>query len=149
MSTYSLTPAERLARAQALKHASENPLQYKRYLYQTRQLKESQAALLREEERVKEERDSQNFLVRGLSTIGDVVGNVLTGAVKGLEGIVDLGIAAVGAVGGIFSDDFQDTMRQAVSYDFAGEIVGNPLQEAMIYSYLENGGIGEQISSGI
>lgn len=149
MSTYSLTPAERLARAQALKHASENPLQYKRYLYQTRQLKESQAALLREEERVKEERDSQNFLVRGLSTIGDVVGNVLTGAVKGLEGIVDLGIAAVGAVGGIFSDDFQDTMRQAVSYDFTGEIVGNPLQEAMKYSYLENGGIVEQISSGI
>lgn len=149
MSTYSLTPAERLARAQALKHASENPLQYKRYLYQTRQLKESQAALLREEERVKEERDNQNFLVRGLSTIGDVVGNVLTGAVKGLEGIVDLGIASVGAVGGIFSDDFQDTMRQAVSYDFAGEIVGNPLQEAMKYSYLENGGIVEQISSGI
>ena len=149
MSTYSLTPAERLARAQALKHASENPLQYKRYLYHTRQLKESQAALLREEERVKEERDNQNFLVRGLSTIGDVVGNVLTGAVKGLEGVVDLGIAAVGAVGGIFSDDFQDTMRQAVSYDFAGEIVGNPLQEAMKYSYLENGGIVEQISSGI
>ena len=149
MSTYSLTPAERLARAQALKHASENPLQYKRYLYQTRQLKESQAALLKEEERVKEERENQNFLVRGLSTIGDVVGNVLTGAVKGLEGIVDLGIAAVGAVGGIFSDDFQDTMRQAVSYDFAGEIVGNPLQEAMKYSYLENGGIVEQISSGI
>ena len=149
MSTYSLTPAERLARAQALKHASENPLQYKRYLYQTRQLKESQAALLREEERVKEERDNQNFLVRGLSTIGDVVGNVLTGAVKGLEGIVDLGIAAIGAVGGIFSDDFQDTMRQAVSYDFTGEIVGNPLQEAMKYSYLENGGIVEQISSGV
>lgn len=149
MSTYSLTPAERLARAQALKHASENPLQYKRYLYQTRQLKESQAALLREEERVKEKRDNQNFLVRGLSTIGDVVGNVLTGAVKGLEGIVDLGISAVGAVGGIFSDDFQDTMRQAVSYDFTGEIVGNPLQEAMKYSYLENGGIVEQISSGI
>ena len=149
MSTYSLTPAERLARAQALKHASENPLQYKRYLYQTRQLKESQAALFREEERVKEERDNQNFLVRGLSTIGDVVGNVLTGAVKGLEGVVDLGIGLVGAVGGIFSDDFQDTMRQAVSYDFAGEIVGNPIQEAMKYSYLENGGIVEQISSGI
>lgn len=149
MSTYSLTPAERLARAQALKHASENPLQYKRYLYQTRQLKESQAALLRKEERGKEERYNQNFLVRGLSTIGDVVGNVLTGAVKGLEGIVDLGIGLVGAVGGIFSGDFQDTMRKAISYDFTGEIVGNPLQEAMKYSILENGGIVEQISSGI
>ena len=149
MATYNLTPQERRARAQALIQYRENRSLYNKY----RREKEEADRLLREQqlddERQAEILRDQNFLVKGLSTIGDVVGNVLTGAVKGLEGIVDLGIAAVGAVGGIFSDDFQDTMRQAVSYDFAGEIVGNPLQEAMKYSYLENGGIVEQISSGI
>ena len=149
MATYNLTPQERRARAQALIQYRENRSLYNKYLRE----KEEADRLLREQQ-LNDERQAQilkdqNFLVKGLSTIGDVVGNVLTGAVKGLEGIVDLGIAAVGAVGGIFSDDFQDTMRQAVSYDFAGEIVGNPLQEAMKYSYLENGGIVEQISSGI
>lgn len=149
MATYNMTPQERRARAQALIQYRENRSLYNKY----RREKEEADRLLREQQ-MNEERQAdilrdQNFLVKGLSTIGDVVGNVLTGAVKGLEGIVDLGIAAVGAVGGIFSDDFQDTMRQAVSYDFAGEIVGNPLQEAMKYSYLENGGIVEQISSGI
>lgn len=149
MATYNLTPQERRARAQALIQYRENRSLYNKY----RREKEEADRLLREQqlddERQAEILRDQNFLVKGLSTIGDVVGNVLTGAVKGLEGIVDLGIGLVGAVGGIFSDDFQDTMRQAVSYDFAGEIVGNPLQEAMKYSYLENGGIVEQISSGI
>ena len=149
MATYNMTPQERRARAQALIQYRENRSLYNKYLRE----KEEADRLLREQQ-LNDERQAQilkdqNFLVKGLSTIGDVVGNVLTGAVKGLEGIVDLGIAAVGAVGGIFSDDFQDTMRQAVSYDFAGEIVGNPLQEAMKYSYLENGGIVEQVSSGI
>ena len=149
MATYNMTPQERRARAQALIQYRENRSLYNKY----RREKEEADRLLREQqlddERQAEILRDQNFLVKGLSTIGDVVGNVLTGAVKGLEGIVDLGIGLVGAVGGIFSDDFQDTMRQAVSYDFAGEIVGNPLQEAMKYSYLENGGIVEQISSGI
>lgn len=144
-----MTPQERRARAQSLIQYRENRSLHNKYLRE----KEEYDRLLREEQ-LKQEREAQeiknmSFLARGFSTIGDVVGNVLTGAVKGLEGIVDLGIGLVGAVGGIFSDDFQDTMRQAVSYDFAGEIVGNPLQEAMKYSYLENGGIVEQISSGI
>ena len=149
MATYNLTPAERRARAQAIVQARENRISYSNYLRDKKALEEMQEAERQRQLEEESRNNSANFLVRGLSTIGDVVGNVLTGAVKGLEGIADLGIAAVGAVGGIFSDDFQDTMRQAVSYDFAGEIVGNPLQEAMKYSYLENGGIVEQISSGI
>ncbi|MBO5416122.1 MAG: hypothetical protein J6A83_05780 [Clostridia bacterium] len=149
MATYNLTPAERRARAQAIVQARENRISYSNYLRDKKALEEMQEAERQRQLEEESRNNSANFLVRGLSTIGDVVGNVLTGAVKGLEGIVDLGIAAVGAVGGIFSDDFQDTMRQAVSYDFAGEIVGNPLQEAMKYSYLENGGIVEQVSSGI
>ena len=149
MATYNLTPAERRARAQAIVQARENRISYSNYLRDKKALEEMQEAERQRQLEEESRNNSANFPVRGLSTIGDVVGNVLTGAVKGLEGIVDLGIAAVGAVGGIFSDDFQDTMRQAVSYDFAGEIVGNPLQEAMKYSYLENGGIVEQISSGI
>lgn len=149
MAVYTITPEERRARAQAIMGRRDMVVQYKK-AQEARQAYESERRRQLEKERAEKEGvENMNWFVRGLSTIGDVVGNVLTGAVKGLEGIVDLGIGLVGAVGGIFSDDFQDTMRQAVSYDFAGEIVGNPLQEAMKYSYLENGGIVEQISSGI
>ena len=149
MATYTISPEERRARAKAIIEQRAG-LARQRQVYKVRSAYEEQErSRLAVEKAEREESENANFLVRGLSTIGDVVGNVLTGAVKGLEGIVDLGIGLVGAVGGIFSDDFQDTMRQAVSYDFAGEIVGNPLQEAMEYSYLENGGIVEQISSGI
>lgn len=149
MATYTISPEERRARAKAIIEQRAG-LARQRQVYKVRSAYEEQErSRLAVEKAEREESENANFLVRGLSTIGDVVGNVLTGAVKGLEGVVDLGIGLVGAVGGIFSDDFQDTMRQAVSYDFAGEIVGNPIQEAMKYSYLENGGIVEQISSGI
>ena len=93
--------------------------------------------------------EDQNWFVRGLSTIGDVVANVLEGAVKGLEGIYDLGAGIVGAVGGIFSDDFRDSVQDHIAYDFAGEIVGAPLQEALRYSYLKEDGIIEGVASGI
>lgn len=150
MSTYTLTPAERKARAQAIKTARENRLKYQEYLYNTKKLKEeyinSQSANEIERRR---DIESQNFLVRGLSTVGDVVANVLTGAVKGLEGIVDLGIGLVGAVGGIFDGDFQDRVKDVIAYDWTGETFGNALQEALKYSYTTNGGIIESVASGI
>ena len=145
-STYKLTPADRrdiALRALASKSSLQNG--YKKTAptgYQTAQSTPSVNA-------VKDtEKDDANFFVRTLSTIGDLVGNVITGAAKGLEGIYDLGASVVGAVGGLFSDDFQDSVKEHISYDFAGEHIGTPLQEAFQYSYLENGGFIEQVAGG-
>ena len=149
MATYNLTPQERRARAQALIQYRENRSLYNKYL----QEKQEADRLLREQqldqERQEQIVEDQNWFVRGLSTIGDVVANVLEGAVKGLEGIYDLGAGIVGAVGGIFSDDFRDSVQDHIAYDFAGEVVGAPLQEALRYSYLKEDGIIEGVASGI
>ena len=149
MSTYQLTPAERRARAQALVESRRNRSLYNNYLKEKaiyeKQLEEERLKSVWEEN----DRNSQNFLVRGLSTVGDVVANVLTGAVKGLEGIVDLGIGLVGAVGGIFDGDFQNRVKDVIAYDWTGETFGNALQEALKYSYTTNGGIIESVASGI
>lgn len=149
MDIYTLTPAERRARAQARLQNRENRSLYNNYLKEKaiyeKQLEEERLKSVWEEN----DRNSQNFLVRGLSTVGDVVANVLTGAVKGLEGIVDLGIGLVGAVGGIFDGDFQNRVKDVIAYDWTGETFGNALQEALKYSYTTNGGIIESVASGI
>lgn len=80
---------------------------------------------------------------RTLATFGDVVANVLEGAVKSLEGIYDFGATAVGAVGGIFSDEFRKAVQKHVQYDFVGEHIGDPLQELTKHSYLNELRIGK------
>lgn len=156
MATYRLTPAERRARALERKKQSENRILYKSYLQQVeeynRQREEYEKQV--EEERLnaiweERERNSQNFFVRGIHTIGDIAANVITGAVKGLEGIYDLGAGIVGAVGGIFDDGFQDRVKEHIAYDWTMETFGNDWQEALKYSYTKDGGIIEGVASGI
>ena len=149
MATYRMTPYERRARAQKIIQARENRSLYNNYLKE----KESYEKQL-EEERLKtvwteRDKNSQSFFVRGLHTVGDLVANVITGAVKGLEGIADLGIGLVGGIGGIFDGDFQKRAKNAIAYDWTGETFGNALQEALKYSYTTNGGIIENVASGI
>ena len=144
-----MTPYERRARAQKIIQARENRSLYNNYLKE----KESYEKQL-EEERLKtvwteRDKNSQSFFVRGLHTVGDLVANVITGAVKGLEGIADLGIGLVGGIGGIFDGDFQERAKNAIAYDWTGETFGNALQEALKYSYTTNGGIIENVASGI
>lgn len=149
MAVYTMTPEERRARAQAIMGRRDMVVQYKK-AQEARQAYESERRRQLEKERAEKEGvENMNWFVRGLSTIGDVVANVLEGAVKGLEGIYDLGAGIVGAVGGIFSDDFRDSVQDHIAYDFAGEIVGAPLQEALRYSYLKEDGIIEGVASGI
>ena len=149
MSTYRMTPAERRARAQARIQTRENRSLYNNYLKQ----KEDYEERLEQEEleRIWKENDknSQNFFVRGIHTIGDIAANVITGAVKGLEGIYDLGAGIVGAVGGIFDDGFQDRVKEHIAYDWTMETFGNDWQEALKYSYTKDGGIIEGVASGI
>lgn len=146
---YTLTPAERRARAQSLRENRENRKLYYDYLEKKAALEREQQIQRNVELQAEQEKANQSFLVRGLSTVGDIVANVLTGAVKGLEGIVDLGIGLVGGIGGIFDGDFQERAKNAIAYDWTGETFGNALQEALKYSYTTNGGIIENVASGI
>jgi len=153
MSTYKMTPAERRARAQAIVKARENRSIYLQY---QEAIKAQQEAIKEQQEKerlesiwAENDKNSKSWLVRGLSTIGDIAANVITGAVKGLEGIYDLGAGIVGAVGGIFSDDFQDDVQKHIAYDWTSENIGDPMQEWFKYSYTKDGGIVEGVASGI
>lgn len=150
MATYKLSPAERRARAQAIQERRENRYTVANYVNEQKKAAAAQADMIRQKEiEWENERNSKGFLVRGLSTIGDLAANVLTGAIKGLEGIYDLGASIVGGVGGLFSQDFQDSVKEHVAYDWTGETIGNPLQELTKYSYTDNGGLIENVASGL
>ncbi|MBQ7320014.1 MAG: hypothetical protein IJW97_07560, partial [Clostridia bacterium] len=89
---------------------------------------------------------------RALHTVGDLFGNVISGAAKGLEGIYDLGAGVVGAVGGVFDKGFQERVKQHVAYDFTGEHVAKPLDRMTEHSYLNEGKVGsfiENVASGV
>ena len=89
---------------------------------------------------------------RVLATVGDFFGNIITGAAKGIEGIIDLGAGIVGGIGGLFDQDFQNDVQDWVSNDWVGENIGNPIQEGTKASYLNDskaGEIIEGIASGV
>ena len=89
---------------------------------------------------------------RVLATVGDFFGNIITGAAKGIEGIIDLGASVVGGIGGLFDKDFQNNVQDWVSDDWVGENIGNPIQEGTKASYLNDskaGEIIEGIASGV
>ncbi len=94
----------------------------------------------------------QNWFVRGLATIGNFVNNIVMGAVKSIEGIVDAGAMLVGLFGADV-DDF-------VSYDFTADIFGADEEgEGLLewswgrnlaeVSYLDNENIVNQIAEGV
>lgn len=93
-----------------------------------------------------------DLLTRILATGGDLLGNVVTGAVKGVEGIVDFGIGAVGAVGGLFDEDFRDGAQKAVEYDATQEWLGRHIDKLTEQSFTNDGEIGqivEGVASGV
>lgn len=150
MAVYTLSPSERRARAQAVKARRENRYSYSNYIEEQKKAATAQADAIRQAQIDEEnEKKNQSFIVRGLSTIGDLAANVITGAVKGLEGIYDLGAGIVGGIGGIFDKDFQNSVQEHIAYDWTTETIGNPLQELTKYSYLKDGGIIEGVASGV
>jgi hypothetical protein len=136
---YRLTPAER--RALAIARANrDNPLiNY----YQDNQIVQEQT------DRIQPQESNANALVRGVHTVGDIAGNVLTGALKGLEGIYDFGAGIVGGIGGIFDDDFRDRVKEHIATDYVGNSVGNFLQDLTDQSYLKEGGFIENVAGGV
>lgn len=146
---YYLTPAQRRARAQALIEQRKNVVAYNKYLKQQKDYERQIAQAKLDEENRQKQIESQDFFTRAISTVGDISANVITGALKGLEGIYDLGAGIVGAVGGIFSEDFQNSVKSHIATDWVGKYIGDPLQELTKYSYTKNGGIIEGVASGI
>lgn len=149
MATNYTSPYERRARAQAIRAERES----RRALYNNRlnQINTPQTA-----QNISDSAEAQTAsqseaspFVRTFATAGDVIGNVLTGAAKGLEGIFDLGASIVGAIGGIFDSNFQEDVKEVVAYNAADEWIGQPLQELTKDSYLPEGGFIENVASGI
>lgn len=149
MATNYISPYERRARAQAIRAERES----RRAIYNNRlnQINAPQTA-----QNISDSAEAQTAsqseaspFVRTFATAGDVIGNVLTGAAKGLEGIFDLGASIVGAIGGIFDSNFQEDVKEIVAYNAADEWIGQPLNELTSDSYLPEGGFIENVASGI
>lgn len=145
---------QRRQRASTLKQARNYKYAANAYL---KELAEKQAiaqreATIAELQRRQEQKDkeNQNFFVRALSTVGDIVTDVISGAVKGLEGIYDLGAGIVGAVGGIFSSDFQKSVQDHIAYDWTTESFNKALgfDELDKWSYTQDWGwFGETLNN--
>ena len=93
--------------------------------------------------------DKPGVLERTGQTVLDLVGNLLTGVAKHLEGATDFAIGAVGWVGSLFDEDFGKDVKDVVNYDAAWEWVGKHFDSWTPDSYTENGGIPESIAHGI
>ena len=94
--------------------------QLDKYLEAQRQAQTAQQA---QQAQAQQQDSDAGFFERVGETIGDVVFDVGYGILDGIEGIADLGIGLVGAVGGIFDDDFKETMKEAIEYDASYEWV--------------------------
>lgn len=96
--------------------------------------------------------EEQNWFVRGLSTLGNVVKNVVQGCVKSIEGIVDAGAMLVGLFGADV-DNF-------VNYDFTADLFGTDEEgEGLLEwswgralekaSYLDDDNFINQVANGV
>lgn len=145
---------QRRQRASTLKQARNYKYAANAYLKELAEKQEAakREATIAELQRRQEQKDkeNQNFFVRALSTVGDIVTDVISGAVKGLEGIYDLGAGIVGAVGGIFSSDFQKSVQDHIAYDWTTESFNKALgfDELDKWSYTQDWGwFGETLNN--
>lgn len=145
---------QRRQRASTLKQARNYKYAANAYLKELAEKQETakREATIAELQRRQEQKDKENqsFFVRALSTVGDLVTDVISGAVKGLEGIYDLGAGIVGAVGGIFSSDFQKSVQDHIAYDWTTESFNKALgfDELDKWSYTQDWGwFGETLNN--
>lgn len=145
-----LSAQQRSARGNAIREYREAKIAQNNYLAEQRKQE------LEQLESQKYKSDANVFKRLGM-TILDISGNVLSGAVKGLEGIMDLGAGAVGFVGGIFDKDFQNDVKGFIEKDYTSQYITNPIQEATKDSYTNDmslfgwdlGGFIEETASGV
>ncbi len=69
--------------------------------------------------------DLGKALISPFTTIADIKEDILSGAVKSVEGIVDYGLGLVGSAASIFgSDSIENALNEAIKYDFTGNTIG-------------------------
>lgn len=151
MATQYKTPADlRLERAQALQMKRLEP-QIRRA--QNEQVQEALKGYKQAKIDAEIERSKKNFIVRGVSTVGDLAGNIITGALKGIEGIVDFGLAVDGALNPLaYLFDYQDATKKFSEKDLVGTYIDAPMEDFLKYSYTKDGSFGqtvEDVASGI
>ena len=79
----------------------------------------------------------------------DIVGHVSKGLFKGLEGIYDAGAGLVGTVGGWFSENFEEKVKNHIAIDGSENVFGW-LYEATDDSYINKmGEKGQNITRGV
>ena len=79
----------------------------------------------------------------------DIVGHVSKGLFKGLEGIYDAGAGLVGTVGGWFSENFEEKVKNHIAIDGSEKVFGW-LYEATDDSYINKmGEKGQNITRGV
>jgi len=138
MSNYILTPAERLERAKQLREQRLYRQQYSDYLRKEKAQREQEILAKNRYNQEQTARQNASFFERAGGTVLDVVSQVLTGAVKSIEGVYDLGASAVGAVGGLFDSNFQKQVQDSIAYDWTGENLSKPLSDVYQQSYLND-----------
>lgn len=142
---YKLTPYDRRVRAQLMR---EQRLGGSYKAMKKREQEAAQAASLAKEQ----EKEDGNWFTELMHTGGDLSANVITGLGKGLEGIYDLFAGLTGAVGGLFSDEFENDVKAHIATDHIGEWFGNDWQAALDESWLNDstaGGVIEGVAQGV
>ena len=145
---YYLTPADRRARTQVMRMQRDPAYRRQKEKEEEERLEAARAASVQSTaapSAVSEPEEEGNFFTKVLHTIGDVAANVVTGAGKGIEGIVDLGAGIGGAVAGIFSDDAENAVKDFIAKDHVGEWYGDSWQAALDQSALNNSKVGQII----
>lgn len=83
------------------------------------------------------------------ATLGDFFGNILKGALKGIEGIYDFGASVVGEVGGWFDEGFKEDVREHIEYDWAGDTMTPWLKDLEKQSYLGEDSFLRNVAQGV
>ena len=149
MAIYRNSTAKNQAVLNRLNNTRYNKL-LKQRQYNNELVEEQQIAM--SENITQPKKSNASFLERVVETGGDFIGNVLSGAIKGLEGIYDFGATIVGGIGGIFDNDFKNSVKEHISYDFAGKNVKPHLDNLFNDSYLNDGKVGnfvENVAHGV
>ena len=90
-----------------------------------------------QEQKAQEAEDDDNWLVSALATVGDLSLAPLYGLADTTEGATDFLLGLVGAAGGLFDDDFTDTMKDIISYNATYEWLEKPHEGIKEASYLD------------
>ena len=115
-------------------------------LRQQRQYKIEEAKKLEDEQKEIQKKKNASIWEKIGDTLYDFGANLVGGASKAIEGVIDTGSALAGNIAGWFgADDFKQQMQENIAYDWTGNNITNPANEKTDASLLNNGKFGQYI----